>query len=650
MTRNLQNVLCLGLVVSFLSGAAVAQHPTHPAGFSPEKAYEVGLMDNVDLFSGALSLSVPVGPLNLTYSSSGLWSYETVDLFYIRADPHKKANAGFGWRLGFGDIYHKNHWYNSAGRWQFIDENGGSHIFNSDLHRGEDDGDPDVYYSRDNSYLRFREININTVEIEFPDGTTRRYEEQEAVGGENRRLRFVSQWSRFGSYSDPDLEVSYSFDPEIWTITDRYGRTHYVTFGYDASSLDDAVTEIDLESYQGQRKVFGFAYENKSIKRSCKDTDPNSGVNITVSFLTQIVLPDGTSYQMKDGSDLLYDQDCHDGLKEAPGTLLGILLPTGGKYSWDYRLYSYPDPDPVWSDNVGVKSKTVKDRDDNVLGVWTYKNEHDVGGGQPEVRTQVVYPTGDCSRHHFNGRYWLSANPARGWEYGLPFAYSQEDNGFYLSEEIFESSSGENCAGTKLRSLYVKYDHDELPDGTIQPEWWYNSNRRRLGMRTVFHDDADAWIETNNSQFDGLGHYREKKTTSSFWDGSTTSEERVYYVNYNLTSGTYPGSYVPVPTTTPWLTEVYDYEELTESDALGESVVRIETGFDASTGVTTCRRTLTSGSTRSATDVLVTYAHDSLGRVTDIKTYGGDLQALSTTGPDCGDVPAAPEYWFRNSY
>ena len=96
--------------------------------------------------------------------------------------------------------------------------------------------------------------------------------------------------------------------------------------------------------------------------------------------------------------------------------------------------------------------------------------------------------------------------------------------------------------------------------------------------------------------------------------------------------------------------EIYDYQEISEAVAVGETVARVEYGFDSDTGALICQRTLESGSTRGADDVLVTHDLDTLGRVTDVKTYGGDLQTLSTSGADCGDVPAQPEYWMTHTY
>ncbi|MGH9380523.1 MAG: hypothetical protein ACRD2Z_07920, partial [Thermoanaerobaculia bacterium] len=60
-----------------------------------------------------------------------------------------------------------------------------------------------------------------------------------------------------------------------------------------------------------------------------------------------------------------------------------------------------------------------------------------------------------------------------------------------------------------------RFDHDPFPALGGNPTNWYNTNRRLLGTRTVFHDAADQYIDVALSGYDGVGHYRTSTTTSN---------------------------------------------------------------------------------------------------------------------------------------
>ncbi len=107
-----------------LTAASVTaqQYPSQQRGLSADTAYQVGAIDQVNLFNGGLTLRIPLGPsypvgpnltfgLSLSYSSVG-WDYEedvgciddgTLHRYVLPFEsPH--TNAGFGWRLVLGKI------------------------------------------------------------------------------------------------------------------------------------------------------------------------------------------------------------------------------------------------------------------------------------------------------------------------------------------------------------------------------------------------------------------------------------------------------------------------------------------------------------------------------------------------------------------
>ncbi len=633
------------IAVLLVAAQALAMHPNHPLGFRPERAYQAGVSDQVDLYSGTVSLTIPIGPFLLVYNSQ-VWMYEYDQFGEVQARPDYSRNAGIGWRLGWGEIFHWNHHYNqTGGRWLFIDQAGTRHEFWDNLHQDEDDGDGDVFYTRDNSYLRLIKQDGATIDIEFPDGSTRRYKNP---GGSNAgRWRLKRGWSRFGSASDWDFDVTYNQDFTEWTWTDRYQRSHVVRLEDGHPYISRVVTQIDVAAFNGQRALYDFAYQDRLVDVSCKDSSDNTPPRISVPHLLSIDLPDGTSYEMSEYYNLC-GQATPDDL---PGILKEIQLPTGGSLAWDFQNYQFPaSSEPVWDTSAGVETKYTKLANGNTEGTWTYKSTRvpASGGFDAEMETEVVYPTGDCSKHHFNAR--STVTPSKGWEIGLPFSYRNPAGTSperYLSAEIWDASSGKSCSGSKLRSTYLLHDKDKLPGTTAGQAGYAATNRRVKGSRTVFHDDSDNWIDSVYSQFDGIGHFRKVATTGSLW-ATTNQETRAVTTNYNRVSGNYPGNNPPA-VTDPWVLNVFDYVHTWEPDAEGKKTSRVYYTFDDDTGFLECTRVLETGSNRGPNDVLTEYLPDSLGLVTEVKRYGGDLQVLPT-GTGCDKGTLQPEYWTKYTY
>lgn len=649
-----------------------ALHPNHPLGFDPERNTQTSAdgIDHVDLFSGSLSLTIPVGPFVLNYSSN-VWRYRPIAAKggpLTEAVPDRATNAGLGWHLGWGEVYHASHGLNDTGTWLYVGADGGRHTFSPELH--EDDGsDPShLWYTRDGSYLRLRLHSNVYVDIEFPDGTTRRFDS--GTGGLQSTYFLHKVWSAFASADDPDSLIEYDRETPGGkviglerTVTDRYGRTHYVHLTDQYSWIDQVITQIDIQDFQGQRLLFDFSYDPVLVNRSCKDTassPPNH--RISVPHLSGVTLPDGTSYGMKDGSQLLYYNECKNELDEpiddVPGVLTGIDLPTGGKIRWSFQEYEFPpgDTSSVFNTSAGVETRRLLDSDDAEQGRWHYRTSSftPTNGDDPELYTEVsVLPEGDCTKHFFNARYYVTPSEWRGWEYGLPFVYSEQSDGKYLSTRVFATSSATgSCTGSALRSTYLRFRHDTPPGGS-DPAEWRALNRQVEALRVVYHDDGDRYTDTEYSEFDGLGHFRRAVNTGNFRDDSTTAERRETFIGYNRATGTYPGSYVPVADSVAWILGIFDETLITEDDAVGEAVARAEYGFDDTTGFLFCTRTLASGIVRDTNDLLTVReraADDVEGLAGDVKRYGSDNQPLAITGDDCGVVPSQPDYWLHHDY
>ncbi len=673
------------ILIGGLVAPVAAIHPNHPVGIDPERALYSGPegIDRVDLFSGALSAALPIGPFTLTYSSS-VWRFEEPGSGLVKAVPDKENNAGLGWHLGWGEVYSPSHWYNpsSTGQWLYVGNDGGRHFFYPTLHRSET-AVTNVSYTRDNSYLRMKKLSNTAVEIEFPDGMTSRFTcfRDPAPGHAcslGTTFRLHKTWDRFGSFVDPDLQVAYDQfnpegNPERWTVTDRFGRSHRIFLTGEGSWINLKVTRIEVQSFNGQIAPYTFTYQTTPIERNCKDNF-SSERSLNVELLTQIDQPDGTNYRMKIPSTPLYQVGCFtdahgNEVDDGPGVLTGLFLPTGGGIGWSWEEMEFPpgDTNSVFTTSAAVSTRLVADAtfetdpSASILGVWTYQrtvvDRIPIPGypGEfihPEVHTEVVTPTGDCSKHFFDAIYWVdpvnSSGSPWGWERGLPFVFSEESEGKYLSSQIYSSNNGTgSCAGTKRRSTYLRFRHDDTPAGGPQSDF-INTNRQVQETRLVYNDDGGRWVDSESSEFDGLGHFRRTVTTSNLWP-TANLERRESFIGYSRSVGTYPGSYIPLSTTEPWILGIVDATETTEPDGTGETTFRVELGVDRNTGFLSCARVLASGASRQSHDLFAVRVPDLRGRVADVKLYGGDLQALSVSA-GCGIPLPLPSYWKTNDY
>ncbi|MCH9647837.1 MAG: hypothetical protein K0U98_06330 [Deltaproteobacteria bacterium] len=685
IAKNVPKILAV-IAVFLLPVSMEAMHPNHRLGIDPNQSFESGVegIDQVDLYSGSLSLGIPIGPFSLLYSSN-VWQYLVDDSTGdITARPFWERTGGLGFHLGWGEIYQPNYILNETNKWLYVDRQGSRHTFYPTLHKDDgDDGDATankVHYSRDGSYLRLTLSNDSCrAYVEEPDGTTRLF-----VGscGPQTTYRLTKVWSPYASEADPDVTITYGTDPAdpdgtedtLRTVTNRYGLTHKVFLSDKIGSSSISwvrriVTRVELESFAGQKAIFDFHYRQIPISVSCKDTSSITPGTISVPHLERIDMPDGTAYTFTEGSSLLYESACRsiDGktVDDLPGVLTGVNLPTGGKIRWDYQRYELPPGHTasVFYTSAGIKSRRLLKADGSEFGLWTYKSTRvpTTGSGDdvtdPEMHTEVVYPTGHCSKHFFDAIYWVdpvTPTGPRGWELGLPFVYSEESGGKYLSSQVYTGNDGNRSCDptTKLRSTYVRYRHDPTPGQAPTPpngvvlDDFYNTNRQPEASRTVFHDDGDWYIETEFSDFDGLGNFR-RKVESSNLSGIQTRETTV---GFYRSSGTYPGNYSVLPISQPWILGVFDFIEVHDPGAVGVQTHRTEYGFEDSTGFLSCTRVLAGSGGRGSKDVLTVQNRDDLGRVLDSKLYGGDLQLLSTLGGACGLVPAQPVYWTSHEY
>lgn len=162
--------LLLVAVLAMRAGGASGQtHPNLDRGFAPERAYQIGEIDQVSLYNGNLSITLPIGqayPLDgglsyqlvLSYNSK-LWDfqrYPSTGRPVGRKLPSRAANAGLGWVFGMGQLFGPDQDPNTPDTWTYVSPDGAEHELEaSTLHPGIP-ADGEATYSRDGSYLRLR--------------------------------------------------------------------------------------------------------------------------------------------------------------------------------------------------------------------------------------------------------------------------------------------------------------------------------------------------------------------------------------------------------------------------------------------------------------------------------------------------------------
>ncbi len=232
--------------------------------------------------------------------------------------------------------------------------------------------------------------------------------------------------------------------------------------------------------------------------------------------------------------------------------------------------------------------------------------------------------------------YWIQegCDNLEGWtahEYGLPLTrHVPAVNGRFLSSEVLQ-------AGTTLkRSTYVTYERDSAGlRGGSEGLSYTDVNRRLQASRVIYHDDGGRFAEESLSDFDGLGHYRTTISSGNFSSGN----DRTTRVNFNPSSGTYPGSFVLPPPSGPWILGTYDLQQTTE----GSSSFKSTYCFDANTGFMNLKRVL-AGTSEGAYDVVTRYTADpASGEMIREESFGGDVQALGTTSL-CSLALPVPQY------
>jgi RHS repeat-associated protein len=663
MSRRMKSVPATLLAILLPAMMFAQQHPNIQRGFAPDKVYQFGSVESVSVYNGNVNVSIPLGDsypvgggfsysLTLSYNSKA-WDYiEQLSSFpddpksYTEAFPNLRSNAGMGWSVSLGSLIPPGDASNGGGSgldWIFETGDGAEHRFFAS-------SNANVEHSRDGSYLRMTrsslQISPNTFvtirEIESPDGIIHRFHEE----GELWRLREIRD--RFNNKLSIEYPVTdASTDLRDWLISDTHGRSQRIRFRNEPNvgqlNYQKLIDRVELTGFGGSTSSYQFFYTIASVDRGANASMIGDGSKpIAVPILTSVVLPDGSSYSMD-----LHRTSAESG-EGGQGMISHLTLPTRGKIEWLYQPYPLFDDlcgAPHITKSPGVRSKTHRDAGGAIIARWEYtvSTSDPINSGEvcfdpdsgvniprfsPEylsntITISAVPVSGSAlsvtsKTTHFFSVWPEAPNSPRGYnetDYGLPLMREIDMNGVTnpigsaTGETLFLSS--QTCdpllAGcVPLRSTFVKYEDVGEVGG-------HGPQKRPKIERTVFHDDADHFIESASSDFDTFGHYRQSLQSSSF--GTTRRTRR----NFN------PG--IVFPNAEPWILNTYTEDVTTEGTQSAKTLYC----FDSATAFLKGRRVLANGSFASEKDLLTLLTPDGNGNVAAERFFGGDRSLLTTT-------------------
>jgi RHS repeat-associated protein len=621
----------------------------------------------VSTSNGAVSISIPIGQrfssggamghqLTLFYSSS-VWSYSLQEILVIACasgDPlcttntslageatvNPDFNAGVGWQLALGKLYAPNSPpANPGSAYVYADAAGGRHKFFDEIRKdAPSDNNGNFFYTRDGSYLRLRKAHSGLPNrIEFPDGTIHEFDSSGRV---------VLMKDRFGNQTT----VSYSSNGEFWYLSDGI-RTQTVRFiNYGSQYGGRVVDWIDVVAFDGTPARYSFYYQASDIRRTCLDTytlnnQGNEEQMVPVLFLARIEGPEGVVWSMEGPSGVKYHKGAKRNNAECSysGVVERMKYPTGGQIDWTWRKYSFPTTGFPWVDQApGVSTRTQSSPfEADATGTWTFVPDLKTD----ELWTDVTDPVGNKTRYF--SFIPLPNQPGKlDFDYGLPISKKpgNEVDGKYLSQEY------RNASNQLLRRVWLRFERDPTSPSWIGADRIL-TNRMVAESRLEFVDDGGRWVETELTDHDGLGHYRNAVVTDSW----SSTFARTTHTAWNPTrgclrecpAGSSPSS-PPMPGE-PWILGTYGFGRQIENGVVSKQLAT----FDSATGALLETRVLRDFGYQGADpapsnhDLVTRICRDGLGNLSSVRLYGGDTQDLSLATIGCGAVDSSV---YRTQY
>jgi YD repeat-containing protein len=684
-------VLLFLLVLALPVMKMAAQQDTN-RGFNPNGMYATGDIDTVNVFNGNLIVNIPLSPN--AYPLNGGFSYG-LHLIYTGNPwdfvpdltppangglkdpvPNRRSNAGLGWRVTMGQMRIPGGPLSGTG-YSYEPPDGSKHVFFPTLHPNET-ADPNVQYTRDGTYLRLT-VSSSRLDLAFPNGVVHSFDPSTGL--------LESIRTPFDAPTAPSVTIAHITDPSqcpngadaCWKITDTMapsvpaGRTQWVTFKHDDNMPPDylradKIILAGLTSGSTNQLTYQLNYSGNGDTSlatdapTCYTFGPGTSPSYFVPLLSSISLPDGTSYSF----DYFVDPaQC------SQGSLKTLTLPTAGTIAYTYQNYkdaigsyqalSIPGirtrvrDGQTWTYTVAATDQGVfplsdKNRDPDHPSPWAPPLDCSTSDSEfRELTVSIARPDGSSEKNYFStarrdSQFYCDGSRDEPWlgiEYGLPITHRTGTSYTSMGGQRYLSSQTFSRTGDPLRSSYLTYENDGDPNSGAT-----DAGRRVLGSLTLFADDGGKYIDTANSSFDGLGHYRQSVVA----DWGLGSLKRTTFTDYNDAQGVYqqgnPGGFTMLSASSPWTLDTFAYQQTSEAD----KIARNDTCFTNGAVTRTRVRASLTGATGPA-DVINAYDVDATGNRTKESVYGGDVQVVGTSADPCSmALPSTAAYEVRHGY
>ena len=419
----------------------------------------------------------PYGPRAARSGADDCWTVN---------EPNPGTNAGMGWQLTLGKLYQpRNDPYDNRPNftekslWVYMSPDGSEHTFYGKLHEDDPQDSPNIWYTRDGSYLRLNtNLPVNgygNMMIEFPNGvkhyftpiTVRERNDSLQIREiiEEKLSRMEDQFGNFvnSTYLDDSTDTDTLKDNK-WVITDSLNRTQTIDYAKRATDFQNVIVGVTLQAFGNLTTHYGFNYSSATLDRPSPHVPPGLidgvGDQVNVPFLTAVELDDGSQYQMPLATSYFVPPMGTVSTRQA--LIQKIRLPSGGSIEWKYEA-----EDPVQDradgygyrfglmsagryyhrSSMGVRRRIVSLNNGGQQQIYLWKYDPKLGANVPtgcvpyslndrcapaEIVNTVTTPEGDYTKYYFS--VWpfpyddYGLEPLRrgisdlhGSDYGLPF-------------------------------------------------------------------------------------------------------------------------------------------------------------------------------------------------------------------------------------
>src|SRR3954453_5969413 len=171
------SVICL--FVAAATTLLAQQHPNVARGFDIGRTFQMNGIDNVNLFNGSLTVTIPIGQRyhvngNLQYGLTLVYNSNVWDTGPVSPPgttyptyPSRRSNAGIGWLLSLGRLFPNGQApLLEKYDWNYESPDGALHQFVGSGTQGA----PSPFFTSDGSYLRLvvNDADPSHRTVEFP--------------------------------------------------------------------------------------------------------------------------------------------------------------------------------------------------------------------------------------------------------------------------------------------------------------------------------------------------------------------------------------------------------------------------------------------------------------------------------------------------